>query len=168
MTTETPPTAPVDLRHPALRMLMRKNVLAGLMFIAVAALGLYVSRNYPVGTTLRMGTGYVPRLLCWILMGLGLAIALQGLRERDEPQEPGGWARLIPVVVVTASLGAFAPVIDQLGLALAVALLVGIGALVAPGIKVWEAVAAAIVLTVLSWAIFILGLDLTIPLWPVW
>ena len=52
-------------------MLLRKNVLAGLMFIAVAVLGLWVSRNYPVGTALRMGTGYVPRLLCWMLLGLG-------------------------------------------------------------------------------------------------
>jgi hypothetical protein len=164
MTTGPSPTP----LHPALRVLMRRNVLAGLMFIGVAALGLYVSRDYPVGTALRMGTGYVPRLLCWILMGLGLAIALQGLRERDEPPEPGAWARLIPVVVVTASLGAFALAIDQLGLALAIALLVGIGALVAPGIKLWEAVAAAIALTVLSWAIFILGLGLAIPLWPVW
>src|SRR5262249_25256588 len=83
-TTEAPNPPPLDPRHPALRMLMRKNVLAGLMFIGVAALGLYVSRNYPVGTTLRMATGYVPRLLCWILMGLGVAIGLQGLRESDE------------------------------------------------------------------------------------
>ena len=155
-----------------MRILARKDVLAGVMFIAVAAFGLWLSRNYPVGTALRMGTGYVPRLLCWILMGLGLAIALQGLRERDEPLQPGATAgvlaRLIPVVVVTASLVAFALAIEQLGLALAIALLVGIGALVAPGIRLWEAVAAAIVLTVLSWAIFILGLGLAIPLWPVW
>ena len=152
----------------ALAMLTDKNVLAGLMFAAVAALGLWISRDYPVGTALRMGTGYVPRLLCWILLGLGLAIALQGLRERDEPPQPGALARLIPVVVVTASLVAFALAIDQLGLALAVVLLVGIGALVAPGIRLWEAVAAAVVLITLCWAIFILGLGLTIPVWPVW
>ena len=50
-------------RHSPLRMLARTNVLAGLMFIGLAALGLWVSRNYPIGTALRMGTGYVPRLL---------------------------------------------------------------------------------------------------------
>ena len=64
-------------------MLRRKNVLAGLMFIAIAALGLWVSRNYPVGTALRMSTGYVPRLLCWLLMGLGAIVLVQGLRETD-------------------------------------------------------------------------------------
>ena len=63
-------------------MLARKDVLAGLMFVGVALLGLWLSRNYPIGTALRMGTGYVPRLLCWILLGLGVVIVLvQGLRE---------------------------------------------------------------------------------------
>ena len=53
-------------------MLARADVLSGLMFIAIAAFGLWASRNYPVGTALRMGTGYVPRLLCWLLLGLGV------------------------------------------------------------------------------------------------
>jgi hypothetical protein len=165
MTAEPSPSS----RSPfALRAIARKNVLAGLMFIAIAALGLYVSRNYPVGSALRMGTGYVPRLLCWILMALGAGIFIQGLREDDTPPEPGAWWRLVPIIVVTASLVAFALTIEQLGLALAVLLLVGIGALVAPGIKAWEALVAAVVLVVMAWAIFILGLGLTIPLWPVW
>ena len=168
MTTESPNSTTADARHGALRVLARKNVLAGLMFVAIAALGLYVSRNYPIGTALRMGTGYVPRLLCWILMGLGIAIAVQGLRDKDEPADPGAWKRLIPVAVVTLSLVAFALSIEQLGLVLAIVLLIGIGAIVAPSIKLWEAVAAAVGLIILSWLIFILGLALTIPVWPVW
>jgi len=169
MTSEGPPAAPTTSpQHVALRLLARKNVLAGLMFVGIAALGLLVSRNYPVGTALRMGTGYVPRLLCWMLLGLGVAILVQGLYEKDAPAEGGGWARLVPLVVVTASLTAFALAIEQLGLVLSILLLVGIGALAARGIKPWEALAAALGLIVLSWAIFILGLGLTIPVWPVW
>ena len=59
VTPDNSPAAP----RPLLRILTRKNVLAGLMFIVIAAFGLWVSRNYPVGTALRMSTGYVPRLL---------------------------------------------------------------------------------------------------------
>ncbi len=76
-----PQAAPPPLRAAAWRMLARKDVLAGLLFIAVAAFGLWLSRDYPIGTALRMGTGYVPRLLCWILLGLGAVVFLQGLRE---------------------------------------------------------------------------------------
>jgi hypothetical protein len=166
MTNEGPQTASP---HPALRILARKNVLAGLMFVGIAALGLVVSRHYPIGTALRMGTGYVPRLLCWLLMGLGAAILVQGLREKDEPAAGGGGGiGLVPVTVVTASLTAFALAIEQLGLVVAILLLVGIGALAARGIKLWETLAAALGLIVLSWAIFILGLGLTIPVWPDW
>ena len=59
-------------------------MLAGLLFIAVAAIGLWASRNYPIGTTTRMGTGYVPRLLCWILLGARRRWSLvQGLRDAE-------------------------------------------------------------------------------------
>jgi hypothetical protein len=163
MTAESSPTS----RH-VLHALARKNVLAGLMFIAIAALGLWASRDYPIGTALRMGTGYVPRLLCWVLMGLGAAVLIQGLRERDAPSERVTLWQLIPVVVVTASLIAFALAIEQLGFVLSVLLLVGIGAVAARDIKLWEVAVAALVLVVLCWAIFILGLGLTIPVWPVW
>jgi hypothetical protein len=153
-----------------LRLLARKNVLAGLMFMGVAALGLWVSRNYPIGTTLRMGTGYVPRLLCWILLGLGALVLVQGLREPESPRPaaPGALAQLWPLAIVTASLVAFALSVEQLGLVLSILLLVGIGSLAARGIKVWEALAAALGLIVLSYLIFILGLGVTIPVWPDW
>src|SRR5215831_16189751 len=68
-------------RAPRWDLLARKDVLAGLMFVGVAAFGLWLSRDYPIGTALRMGTGYVPRLLCWILLGLGVVVLVQGLRE---------------------------------------------------------------------------------------
>ena len=178
MSTDGPQVAP---EHPALRRLRRKNVLAGLMFIGVAALGLWVSRNYPIGTALRMGTGYVPRLLCWILLGLGVIILVQGLRESDtndphpfpppqagEGKGGGALARLWPVVVVTASLASFALAIERLGLVVTIFLMVAIGSLAARGIKPWETLATALGLILLSWAIFIRGLGLTIPVWPDW
>jgi hypothetical protein len=169
MSAEAPQTPTAPPPSPLLA-LARKDVLAGLMFAAIAALGLWISRHYPVGTAQRMSTGYVPRLLCWTLLALGILVLVQGLRQKEpvHTPEPGGLAGLWPLLVVTASLIAFALAIEQLGLVLAVLLLIGIGSLAARGIKVWEAAAAAVVLIVISWAIFILGLGLTIPVWPEW
>jgi hypothetical protein len=150
------------------QVLTHKHVLSGLMFSGIAIFGLWLSRDYPIGTALRMGTGYVPRLLCWILMGLGAAILVQGLTEKDTPPERTSWRQLMPIVVVTTSLVAFALAIEQLGLVLSILLLVGIGAIAARDIKIWELLLAAVVLIALSYAIFILGLGLTIPVWPVW
>src|SRR5437868_5195648 len=154
MTTEPQRPPPNSERWQILQIFVRKDVLAGLLFVAVALLGLWMSRDYPIGTALRMGTGYVPRLLCWILMGLGAAILVQGLREKDTPPERTSWRQLMPIVVVTTSLVVFALAIEQLGLVLSILLLVGIGAVAARDIKIWEILVAAVVLIALSYAIF--------------
>jgi hypothetical protein len=147
---------------------VRKDVLAGLLFMAFAILGLWVSRNYPIGTAVRMGTGYVPRLLCWALLGLGAVVLLQGLRDSaPEGRLSGGevpaWR---PVLFVAASLVVFGISIERLGLVASVFLLVGLGALAMRGLRPVETLSVALVLIVLTWAIFILGLGLTIPVWP--
>jgi putative tricarboxylic transport membrane protein len=156
--------------HPFWRMLARRDVLAGLLFIAVAALGLWLSRGYPIGTALRMGTGYVPRLLCWLLLGLGVIVLVQGLREAQDarPLSSGDISALRPVIFVTASLVIFGLSIERLGLVVSILLLIGVGAVAARGLRPLETLAAALVLIVLSWGIFILGLGLTIPVWPEW
>lgn len=151
--------------------LLRKDVLAGLMFMAVAVLGLWLSRNYSVGTTLRMGTGYVPRLLCWVLLGLGALIAVRGVFETGGESAGGG--RIVgsawrPVIFVTASLTIFGLSLERLGLVVSIALLMGVGALAARGLRPVETVVATAGLIILSWAIFIVGLGITIPVWPEW
>ncbi len=173
MTTEGPTPQAQPAFGPS-RFLARKNVLAGLMFIGIAAFALWLSRNYPIGTALRMGTGYVPRLLCWILLGLGAVIFLQGLREAttERARLAGGasaWlAAWRPVVFVTLSLVLFGLSIERLGLVVSIFLLIGVGGLAARDLRPLETLAAALVLIALSWAIFILGLGLTIPVWPEW
>jgi hypothetical protein len=158
------------LPPPAWRMLTHKNVLAGLMFMGVAIFGLWLSRDYNVGTALRMGTGYVPRLLCWILLGLGSLVLIQGVREarfvqRLADDTSWGWR---PVVFVTASLVAFGLAIEPLGLVVSIALLCGIAAFASPALRPLETVIAALVLIALSWGIFIAGLGLTLRVWPEW
>jgi len=147
--------------------LARADVLSGLLFIAIAAFGLWASRNYPVGTALRMGTGYMPRLLCWLLLGLGVIVLVQGLRQHAEPLRTSaqGWRA---VMSVTMSLVAFGLSIERLGLVLAILLLTGIGALATRALRPVETAVAALALIVLSWSIFIFGLGLTIPVWPEW
>ncbi|MDB5602566.1 MAG: Tripartite tricarboxylate transporter TctB family [Xanthobacteraceae bacterium] len=155
---------------PLLGLLRRKNVLAGLFFIGVAVFGLWLSRNYSIGTATRMGTGYVPRLLLWLLLVLGGGVLVQGLRAAREDMfpQPGGILRFWPLVAVTLAMVAFGLALERLGLVIAVALLLGIGSLAERNLRLWETVAATVLLILLSWLIFILGLGLAIPLWPVW
>jgi hypothetical protein len=154
------------LRWPAV--LQRKSVLSGLLFIGVAAIGLWISRDYPIGSASRMGTGYMPRLLLWILLGLGGIILISGLYEADRASRPEitggpGWR---PVVFVTLSLVVFGLALERLGLVLSILLLTGIGGAAARSLRPLETAIAALVLIILCWLIFIVGLSLTIPVWP--
>ena len=171
MTTEPQPVPPRSaVRQSMLRLASRKDVLAGLLFIAVAVFGLVLSRNYPVGTALRMGTGYVPRLLCWILLGLGIVVLVQGLREVEPKRAqasdaPSAWRA---VFFVTASLVIFGLGLERLGLVVSILLLIAFAAFAASHLRPLETIVAALLLIALSWGIFILGLGLTIPVWPEW
>jgi len=152
--------------------LQRRDVLSGLLFIGVAASGLWISRNYPIGTAARMGTGYVPRLLLWVLLGLGGLILASGLVRSDRLPESdletavSGWATWRPVVFVTLSLVMFGLALERLGLVLSILLATGIGAAAARHLRPLETAIAALVLIALCWLIFIVGLSLTIPVWP--
>ena len=68
---------------------INQDVLAGLMFAAFGSFFLFFGRNYPVGTALRMGPGYMPQVLGWLLVGIGAFIGVKGaLKEGEDVKEP--------------------------------------------------------------------------------
>ncbi len=152
----------------AWRLLVRKDVLAGLLFIAVGVFGLWTSRNYPIGTALRMSMGYVPRLLCWVLLGLGVLVLVQGLRAADEGAAFAEARYWRAIVFVPASLVVFAFAMDRAGVVIATLLLVGVGSLAGRELRLLETAVTAVVLIIITLAIFVWGLDLPIPVWPEW
>ena len=154
-----------DRGPPWWRILTRKDVLAGLLFVGTAVLGLWVSRDYPIGTAFRMGTGYVPRLLCWILLLLGAIILVQGVRAAEGESEDVPLRRR-PLVFVPLALVAFAFSVERLGLVLATVLLIGIGSLAGREMRPVETAVAGLALLAVSVAIFIWGLGLPIRVWP--
>jgi hypothetical protein len=159
--------APSSSKSPWQHFVRRTDVLAGLLFMAVAAIGLWVSRDYPIGTALRMSTGYVPRLLLWVLLLLGGAILVAGLRSSEADHgtdtEPGGWRA---IVLVPAALIAFALCLERFGLIVACAVLIGVGSLAGRGLQLREVMGAVVLLTFLTWAIFVWALGLPIRVWP--
>jgi hypothetical protein len=70
------------------------------------------------------------------------------------------------LIFVTGSLVAFALALETLGLIVSIGLLVGIGALAGADLRLVETVVAGALLAVMSWAIFVIGLGLPLPVWP--
>ena len=76
---------------------------------------LYAAGHYPIGQAARMGPGFFPVALGWILAGLGLAIALLALRKTVHVLHPPPFA-LRPLIAVPASMATFSLLVTPLGL----------------------------------------------------
>lgn len=85
------------------------DVSAGLFFMLVAGVGLWFGAAYPFGTPQRMGAGFVPKILCWMLGGLGAFVLLIGALNRATLEEGIPWR---PLIATLASVIVFAMLIE--------------------------------------------------------
>ena len=82
---------------------LSKDLLSGLMFIAFGIGALYFGQKLALGTPVRMGPGYVPHMLSFIMLSLGSIIVLMTLfRQADRREKERYW---IPVAILI--VGAF-------------------------------------------------------------
>ncbi len=143
-----------------------KDFWSGLMFIVVGVAFAIGALNYSFGSSARPGPAYFPFGLGIIMALLGAAILFTALTIEVEggdkigawPLKPGAW--ILGAVVI------FGFALPKLGMAVSLPLLIAIAS-VGGGEFHWkEVLINCVILTVGSWAIFIKGLGLTIPLWP--
>jgi hypothetical protein len=131
------------------------------MFIAFGLIALYFGRNLAVGTTVRMGPGYVPHMLSYIMVVLGLIIAVIALFYGGEITEAPKWR---PITMVTIGIVAFALLLETTGLFPALVALVFIASLGSDEFKLWEVAVNTAVLTVLCVLVFKVGLSMNIAI----
>jgi hypothetical protein len=142
----------------------RSDLFSGIFFASIGVLGLVVSRDYDVGTAINMGEGYVPRLICWILIGIGgIIIGRSFLRSATTEVEPLVWR---PVICVLASIVSFSLSVERLGLMISIPLMIWIGSLAGQSLRWTETILIMLGLCLGTIAIFSWGLGLTIPVLP--
>jgi Tripartite tricarboxylate transporter TctB family len=144
------------------RVLTGQDVWAGLLLASFGVAALLFGSDLPMGTARRMGPGYMPYGLAWLLILCAALIALRGLLAAEAQVER---MRLRPFVGVLGGGLAFALLIGRGGILLASAGAI-VGAALADRSTRWGEVA---VLTVLAMAfcgvVFVKLLGLNIPLW---
>jgi len=145
------------------RIKLNQDTVAGLMFIAFGIFGLFLGKAYPMGTSLRMGPGYLPTVLCWILIVLGAIVGGKGLAFGGLPIDRWYFR---PLIMINLGMMAFALLIENVGLPGAVIATTIVGALGGQEFRLLEVVALAVVLALLAIAIFIYGLGLPMPILP--
>ncbi len=146
-----------------IRMSNNKDFFAGLMFFLFGIFTMMVARNYPMGTSFRMGPGYFPTVLGGGLALLGLFTAVHALWSGSEPTEP---IASRPLLLTFASILAFGIILEPFGLVLAALTLVGLACLAGQEFHPLETAVLGITLTALAVGIFVYGLGITIKVWP--
>jgi hypothetical protein len=144
----------------------QKDFWSGLMFVVTGLAFAAGATNYSFGSSARPGPGYFPFGLGILLAILGALVLFRSLTiEAEGGDKIGPWAWK-PLVMITATVAIFGWTLPHVGMVIALPLLVIISAMAGDGFRWRDAILNSVILTLGSWLIFIVGLNLTIPMWP--
>jgi hypothetical protein len=129
------------------------------MFIAFGLTALWFGRHLQMGTSVRMGPGYVPHMLAYIMLLLGFIIAVTALYKGGEIVEAPKWR---PITMVTIGIIIFALLFETTGMFPSLVALVLIASLGGAEFKLVEVIGNIIVLTILCILVFKVGLQMNI------
>lgn len=139
------------------------DVLAGGMFILIGGAFVVGALGYELGTPLRMGPGAFPLLAGAIVVALGLAIIIKGLIAGEVIAfGPVPWRA---VAAIVAALLFFGFTVRRIGFVPASAGTALLSTLAGNRVRPVMAVAVTAGLTVAATLIFVIGLQVRLPLW---
>jgi hypothetical protein len=144
----------------------QRDFWSGLMFIVTGVVFAIGALNYSFGTSARPGPGYFPFGLGILMAILGAIVLFKALTVEVEGGDPIGPIAWKPLIIIVAAVAIFGITLPSLGMAIALPILIIMTSLAGDEFHWKDVLINCIVLTVGSWAIFILGLKLIIPLWP--
>jgi hypothetical protein len=138
-----------------------KDFLAGLLFIAFGGAAVYFARDYPMGWIERMGPGYFPTVLGWVLCLFGASVMLRGLITGEAVKGAWGWR---PLGFLTFAIVVFGATMETIGLVPSLIMLIFVAALAGRDFRLKEVVLLAILMSAFTAGVFIYGLNLPYPM----
>ena len=124
---------------------------------------LVMAQSYAIGTAARMGPGYFPRLLGFLLVGLGALQCIVGWRSRIATPMAFHWR---PLLILLVSVGLFIVLTPWVGLIASGLTMVLVSSMASHEFRWKEALVAGVVLGAAAAALFVRGLGLPLPIWP--
>jgi putative tricarboxylic transport membrane protein len=146
-------------------MLNSKDALAGFLFVVIGLLAVFFARTYAFGTARAMGPGYFPIVLGCLIAGLGAVLLAKALIA---PSEADGVTRMSPraILLILASIVAFAVLIRPAGLIVAVSAAVIVGRLAGTKVRLVETIAMTVILVAVCGVLFVYALNMPLHLLP--
>lgn len=137
------------------------DIVGGLLMTAAGIFFALYGSRYTFGSADRMGPGWFPVVLGWVLAVLGILVALPAW-WRQGTGITVQWKNLIWCV---AALAAFALTLQSLGVVFA-SLLASVLALVPSAMPLRTRLIVCTMVAVLTVLIFPIGLQMILPIWP--
>jgi hypothetical protein len=144
-----------------LKIKSQEDFWAGMMFIGFGVLAIVISRDYPMGSAMRMGPGYFPTWIGVIMVILGTIISAVSFKVVGGAVGRFAWK---PMLVLAVAFCTFAWGIDHIGFIPSLAVMIVLSALAGKEFRLKEVLILMVVLIVGCWALFIKGLELPFPL----
>ena len=142
-----------------------KDFWTGLIYLFVGSGALIISRDYDMGTAVKMGPAYFPTLLSVLLMVIGIISVLRSFFKSGSPIGVVAWKGL---VLIVASTLLFGMIVRGAGLLLALPLLVIVSASASARFSWKTSLAEAAGITVFCIVIFLKGLGVPLPILGSW
>jgi len=145
----------------------QRDFFSGVMFVVTGVVFAIGATNYSMGTSAKPGAGYFPLILSVLMAILGAIVLFKSLTIETEGGDPVGSIAWRPLLVIVISITVFGLALPRLGMFVTIPLLIVMVSFAGDEFS-WKGVLlSSAILTLGSWVIFIWGLNLTIPLKPV-
>ncbi len=152
----------------------QKDFFSGLLFVVVGVAFAWGATTYNVGTGARMGPGYFPLILGICMAILGAFILFESLViETEDGDKIGSWAWKPLFFIIAANLlfglllaGLPSIGFPAFGLIVAIYALTFVASLAGEEFSFKAVFVLATILSIMSYAAFILLLKLQFPVWP--
>jgi hypothetical protein len=140
----------LDLRN-------NKDFLAGLLFLVIGVAAVLVARDYPMGTAMRMGSGYFPTVLGAILCLFGVYLMVRGIASGAKVEGEWGWK---PLALIALSMVLFAFAMSRFGMIPALVVMFLVCALAGREFRLKEVLVLTVAMSALAVGVFVYGLKL--------
>jgi hypothetical protein len=135
---------------------------AGVVFVLIGVAGIVFGQDLAYGSAARMGPGYFPTLLSYLIIAIGVVLAVKSLATEGPRIER---IHVRPLLAILVAILGFGVLIDRIGLALSAAALTIVAAYARRDVSKTETLLLAVGLALFTVGIFAYALKQPLPAW---
>lgn len=142
-----------------------KDFWAGIMFLAISLATVVIAQDYPMGTAGKMGPGFFPSILGWVLAAISAITLIGSFTVHGEPLERFA---IKDMFLILGAVLLFAFLVRGAGLVFAIPVLILVSAFGSTKFRWKSAIALAIGAAAFCILLFVKALGLPIPIVGPW